>query len=371
MDAITYSPDYLSPPGETLEDLLEEQGMTQAELAERTGLSRKTINEIVKGKAPITSDTALQFERVFDVPARFWSIREQQYREGLARQEERERLGNWTDWLSGFPVAAMAKRGWIQNPRDKVEKLRQVLGFFGVASPAQWEQIWMSEEQNVAFRKSLKFSSDPKPMSAWLRYGEIVARSEQYPEFNRAHFSRSLHEIRNLTREEASVFGDEMRRLCSEAGVALVLTPKLPKASVSGATRWLSPDLALIQLSLRYKTDDQFWFTFFHEAAHILLHGKKDVFLEEANDDGEEDKEVQAKEEQANAWAQDFLIPPDTLEAFVSSFNRSGAAVEEFARELGVAPGIVVGRLQKENILPYSHLNALKRTLEWDTRETT
>ncbi|MCH8031981.1 MAG: ImmA/IrrE family metallo-endopeptidase [Bacteroidetes bacterium] len=362
MDPITYSPDYLSPPGDTLEDVLEERTMTQAELSERTGLSRKTINEIVKGKAPITSETALQLERVFDIPARFWSSREQQYREALARREERERLAGCTDWLADFPTAKMANLGWIEKTRDKVDKLRHVLSFFGVASPAQWEEIWLGQTQNVAFRKSLRFSSDPKPMSAWLRFGEVAARSMRCASFNRERFRAGLDEIRGLTREEASVFSKEMRRICCEAGVALVFTPQLPKARVSGATRWLTPELALIQLSLRYKKDDQFWFTFFHEVAHILLHGKRDVFLEGTNGEEQEKKEAEA-----NTWARGFLIQPDDFKKFAATNDWSHAAVDEFAREQGIAPGIVVGRMQREEIIPYSYLNGRKRTLEWST----
>jgi HTH-type transcriptional regulator / antitoxin HigA len=87
-----YHPDYVSPPGDTLLDVLEGVGMTQAELAERLGKSRKHVNEVIKGVAGITPEMALQLERVLGVAAHFWNNREQQYREHLARQEERERL---------------------------------------------------------------------------------------------------------------------------------------------------------------------------------------------------------------------------------------------------------------------------------------
>ncbi|MEY2914970.1 MAG: hypothetical protein RLZZ184_4279 [Cyanobacteriota bacterium] len=87
-----YNPDYVSPPGDTLLEVLEHRGMTQAELAERTGRPKKTINEIIKGKAAITPETALQLERVFNIPASFWNNRERHYREFLAQKEEKKRL---------------------------------------------------------------------------------------------------------------------------------------------------------------------------------------------------------------------------------------------------------------------------------------
>ena len=358
----TYEPDYISPPGETLEDVLDDRGMTQAELAERTGLARKTVNEIIKGKAPISPDTALHLERVFDIPARFWTSREQQFRGALARLEERERLQQCLDWLNAFPINKMAEMGWIEKPSDKVDQLRELLGFFGVASPEQWKAVWLDPDVKVAFRKSLKFTSEPQHVSAWLRYGDIAARELDCAPYNEKSFRSALKEIRELTREEPEDSQPRMQSLCRDAGVAVVLTPQLPKAKICGATRWLRPDCALMQLSDRYKTDDHFWFTFFHEAGHILLHGKKDVFLEECDDE-----HVQEKEDEANEFAARFLISPSALQELIDSGARSYAEVDTFAEEIGIAPGIVVGQLQRRGYLPYSHLNGLKQRIAWAT----
>src|ERR1035438_10206680 len=98
-----YVPDVVSPPGETLLELLESRRMSQAELADRTGRPKKTINEIVRGKAAITAETALQFERVLGIPASFWMAREQNYREALARCEELSTLESQSEWLETVP----------------------------------------------------------------------------------------------------------------------------------------------------------------------------------------------------------------------------------------------------------------------------
>lgn len=166
-----YNPDYVSPPGDTLLEVLEDRGMTQAELAERTGRPKKTINEIIKGKAAITPETALQLELIFNIPASFWNNHEGHYREFLAQQEEKKRLAKQVPWLKEIPVTAMIKYGWIRRCGDKVEQLREVLNFFAVASPEQWEGIWLNH--HIDFRKSQAFQSDPKAISAWLRRGEI------------------------------------------------------------------------------------------------------------------------------------------------------------------------------------------------------
>jgi Predicted Zn peptidase len=112
-------------------------------------------------------------------------------------------------------------------------------------------------------------------------------------------------------------------------------------------------------LSIRYGTDDHLWFTFFHEAGHILLHGKRDVFIED-------DRPADQKEHEANTFACDFLIPAERLRQFIQAENwRSQDAIMLFAESLGLAPGIVVGRLQHEKLIPYSHYNALKRRFVW------
>jgi HTH-type transcriptional regulator / antitoxin HigA len=154
-------------------------------------------------------------------------------------------------------------------------------------------------------------------------------------------------------------FVPALRALCASAGVAVVLVPGLPKTGLSGATRWLNPDKALIQLSLRYKSNDHLWFTFFHEAGHILLHGKKELFLEGRN--GMDEK----KEHEANVFARDRLIPPREFTDFVRQADFSQEAITRLAESIGIAPGIVVGRLQHEDWLPHSHCNALKIFYDW------
>lgn len=355
-----YTPDYVSPPGETLEEILDERDMSQAELAERMGRPRKTISEIINGKAAITPETALQLERVLGIPAIFWNNRERHYREALARKEEQERLSKQVEWLNQIPVKDMVKKRWIQLYQDKVEQLREVLNFFGVASPDQL-QIVLSGT-NVYFRKSPKSQSDKSAVAAWLRRGEIEADEIKCTPYNASKFKETLQQVRTLTVEPPEIFQPEIVRLCAIAGVAVVFVPELPKTQVCGATRWLKPDRALIQLSLRYKTDDHLWFAFFHESGHILKHRKRELFLEFKENQG--DKE----EKEADTFAADLLMPPVQLKRFLASGKqRSKDGICQFALEIGIAPGIVVGRLQHDGVLPRNHCNELKCKLRWAT----
>jgi HTH-type transcriptional regulator/antitoxin HigA len=321
-----YEPDYAVLPGDSLAEILESLSMTQADLANRMGRPLKTINEIVKGKAAITADTALQLERVLGVPASFWINLERNYRDAQARKKDQERLKRQLKWLGQFPVRAMVKLGWIRA-EEGVEQLQELLRFFGVASPQRWKDMWSGA--GVAYRRSLIFESGPGAVAAWLRQGDLQAREIRCAPYDPKRFRIHLGDIRGLTLRDPGVFQPELVRLCAESGVAVVFVPELPKLCISGAARWISPRKALIQLSLRYKTNDHLWFSFFHEAGHILLHGKRSVFIDD-------EKESDGKEAEAKA------------------------AIRQAASDVEVAPGVVVGRLQHDGLLGYAQMNHLK-----------
>ncbi|MFV2073095.1 MAG: HigA family addiction module antitoxin, partial [Thermoanaerobaculales bacterium] len=273
-----FEPDFVSLPGDTLQEVLDERGISQANLAERTGRPKKTINEIVQGKAAITPETALQLERVLGIPAAFWNNLERNYRENLARIEERERLLSHVGWLGRVPYRAMINKGWITKCPDKVEQLREVLNFFGVASPNRWDEV--IGEPAAAFRVSAAFEIDKGALTAWLRKGEIEAQRVQCRPFDKDAFRQVLNEARSITKRPLNEVFPVLQASCASAGVAVVVVQELPKTRANGATQWLSKDKALIQLSIRYKREDVLWFTFFHEAGHILLHGKRQVFVD-------------------------------------------------------------------------------------------
>ncbi len=351
-----FNPDYASPPGDTLLEVLESRGISQAELAQRMGKTTKHINRIVKGKSAITPETALELEHVLGISATFWNNRERQYREILARLSETQNLERYKDWLSNFPLRRLYALGWV-NPRGEVKSdLQGLLDFFGIASPDQWREVWGTAKAQL--RKSPKFKSDPYALSAWLQMGRIEASAIECQAFDPQKFSRALQEIRPLTREHAEVFRPLVTEICAKSGVAFVVIPELPKTRVCGASYWLNSNRAVIQLSLRYKTNDHFWFTMFHEAGHILYHGKKGVFVES-------DYYSDPKEDDANRFAADTLIPRQRWSEFLAGGRFSKAAITEFAKESNIAAGIIVGRLQREQKLPPNHCNDLKRRFAW------
>ena len=350
-------PDFPMPPGELLQEEIEAIGMTQQELATRTGRPAQVINEIIRGKKQITQDTALEFEKVLGIPAHIWVNLEADYQLTSARIRERDELSSQEGWLEEFPVREMERRGWIPTCRSKIDKVRALLKFLGVSSFAAWEQTV------VGFRISPGAKVWKGALAVWLRKGELDGREIETASYGEAGFRAVLPVIRALTTEDPSVFVPQMTELCADAGVAVVFTPELPRSAAYGSARWLTQDKALIQLSLRGKRDDQLWFSFFHEACHVLRHRVREIHIDGI--DG-----VDHDEADADRFAEDALIPGEAWGNFVDQGSFDEVTVRAFANEVGIVPGIVVGRLQHEGVVPWrSGLNALKVRLIWREAE--
>lgn len=353
----TYNPDYAAPPGWVLEEMLEAHALSQAEFARRCGRSPKLISEIISGRAPVEPETAIQFEMVLGMDAGIWLGIESDYKLHTARQAEAQRQQEEIEWYNSFPIAQMTAKGIIAKPESESAGVGMLLAFFGVASLGAWQRRY--GVACVAYRHSDSFESSEAALATWLRMGERDAEKQDCAEFNEARFRAVLSEIRGLTTQQLDVFLPEMCRLCNSAGVAFSIVQGLQGTALSGAARWLNPRKALIQQSMRHLRNDHFWFTFFHEAAHLLLHSKKEIFVDELKGDGSE------LESQANRWAANFLIPRSAWSAFKASQPRSETAVLRFAGQQGIAPGIVVGMLQHDGVIPWENLNGLKRKYVW------
>ena len=350
-----YDPDYAVPPGRVLEEYLEVRGLSQAEFARRCGRSAKLISEIAAGKAPVEPATARQFERVLGVDASVWLGLEANYRLRMARKTEAERAP--AAWAKAFPVRELVKRGCFERPASDGDAVSKLLAFFGVGSVDAWTDCY--GRARAAYRHSPSFESDEAALATWRRLGEIEAEGQHCVEYDKNRFQQAAHRIRGLTREPVEDALRQAAALCNEAGVAFALVPPLPGTALSGAAWWLTPRKAVIQLSARHKSDDHLWFSFFHEAAHILLHSKKAVFVD-GTTGGADDLETEA-----NEWASGILVPERAWRRLVTAPSFSAASVRAFADEQGIAPGIVVGMLQHRRLVPWSRLNELKVRLTW------
>lgn len=343
----------LSKPGDTILETIEYLRMSQVELADRMGRTPSKINDLISGKEPITVNTAMQLETVLGIDTQFWLNRETLYREKLARIEQDEFLEQCKDWLTRQPLKELKNLGFISAEKNDVEVVNQCLKFYGVVSPQQWESVYIADYAGTQFRKSNAHASALGSMAAWLRIGELEVQKLNIPEFSKDNFKKSLDLIKDIARQQPEDFAIKLKEICLGVGVALVYSTSFPKAPISGAARWVG-GRPLIQMTDRYKTNDHFWFTFFHEAAHILLHGKKDVFIEEF----EVVENNEEKEDEANNFAGNNLLPKSAIDDLPQQITDQD--IRRLAKQYATHPGIVVGRLQKLNLVSKTFGNDFK-----------
>ena len=366
MDSNTsFEPTAVPHPGETVQEYLDFHGWSQSDLARRTGITPKTISEICNGKAPITPTTSLAFEKAFQRPAHLWLNLQRQFDEIEARHREAVKASGWVEWVDQFPLKEMKKlRFCLPQGRSDADV---VLGFFGVASPESWASVWQAS--SVRYRQTRNQNICEQAVAAWVREAELVAGEIELVDFDAVKLRASMQSMRQLTTRRVEEAMEPLQKTCAGVGIAFVLVPALRNTAISGCARWITDKRALVGLTLRYKTDDQFWFTFFHELGHVLLHRSKRPFVvdnaEESLSDRVIDPEMQQVEAEANRFSADTLIPPTALGAFLRAGQFTNESIRDFSEAVGVGPGIVVGRLQHEGVLAAHQGNTFKRKIDW------
>jgi addiction module HigA family antidote len=346
-----YIPTIVFHPGETLREKLEEMDMSIKEFALRTGKPEKTIIAVLNEESSLTPEMAVLFENVTKIPASFWIKKQARYNEFIARKKHAEAIAAAEEWAKEFPYAEMVKHNWVTPTRNIREKTINLLSYFGIASHTAWEKLYMESELKVAAYTSLRHTHEAHAISAWLRQGELQAKNVEAPGFDVRKLKYNIPAMRKLMVEQPANFFEQLQRLCFEAGVILLFTPKLPKVPLSGSTRWINKN-PLIQLTARYGQNDRFWFTFFHELGHIILHGRKYISLENV-DFAAADPE---KEQEAHDFAVKHTFSKEQEEKLLREhpFSITAEDIVGYAREFGTHPAMIIGRLQHLGLIHFS-----------------
>jgi HTH-type transcriptional regulator/antitoxin HigA len=350
-----FSPNWASAPGDTIADILNERAISLSTFAQLIGESPDDAKSLLEGRAAITISIARLLERVLGGSVEFWMSRDFLYREQTARLNS-----SGQQWVAELPLGDMIKFGWLKPVPHPSKHVDACLRFFDVPSVSAWHVKYSALQEVAAFRTSPSFDSRPAAVAAWLRQGEIEGGAVKCGPWNPVAFQISLSDIRQLTRQkDPHRFLPELQKICAANGVAVVIVRAPSGCRASGATWFLSPKKALLLLSFRHLSDDQFWFSFFHEAGHLLLHGIQRFFLE-----GVETTRT-TEEQEANDFAARTLVPPE-FQYSMLGLRLNSHEVIRFARRIGVAPGIVVGQLQHYGRISHNQLNGLKRRFIWD-----
>ncbi|NJN86822.1 MAG: HigA family addiction module antidote protein [Leptolyngbyaceae cyanobacterium SL_7_1] len=340
-------PARVPPPGRILVRELETRGWTQKDLAEITGRPVQTINEIVQAKKQITPETALDFGEAFGTSAEFWTNLETNYRLYLARKDNQARdITRKSQLYSLAPISELLKRGWIQAT-DSIDDLEEkVCDFFGIDSIDQPPKL------AINFRCSQERDPEAIAQLAWAKQVENLAAQQTVSSFDRKQLRAAIPKILALTRHAEDV--QHIPDLLLSLGVHFVIVPHLSKTYLDGAAFYLDSH-PIVALTLRYDRIDSFWFTLMHELGHIVA-GHQGSYLDDLGN-----LAVNDEESEANQLAANWLIDSQALQEFVVQHKPrfSRKAIEQFAQSQNRHPGIILGRLHNDNLVPHKNLRVL------------
>jgi len=338
-----------TPPGATIREQLNDRGLTQKEFAVRMDMSEKHISKLINGDVQLTPETAVRLEMVLGVPAKFWNNLEAIYREKIVKAEAENAMDADIEIAKRFPYSEMAKLGWVSATKEIKKKVVELRKFLGVVN-----LTLLGNEQitRIACRRLAITEKSDMALIAWAQEAKNEARDIRTAPINIKELISIMPELRKMTVLEPKEFCPRLKKRLADCGIALVFLPHLRGSFLQGAS-FPDGNKIVVGLTARGKDADKFWFSLFHELAHIVLghvgqsHGTA----------GEDEKA-------ADKWAGDILIPHEDLEIFKRNKEYSERSVLQFAKEQEIAPGIVVGRMQLEGMIQYNTLNHLKEKYE-------
>lgn len=341
-------------PGEYLLEALESQEITQSEFARRAGISEKHISQMVSGKVGMSAAMALAAERILGGSARLWLNLDTAHRLWVAKQERQAREASHTEWAREFPLKDLRERNYITQPRVNTETVSELLSFFGVSGIRQWEAL--NDNLAAQFRESPSLVASKKSQAAYLRICEIRAEVWDLPPYNREKMEAAVQVVRQNLHQAPQELLQLATEKLNDAGVALIVEPATAKSRLSGAAFWPRRNKAVLALTMRFKTADHLWFSFFHEAGHILLHRDRQI-LETPETTG-------VLEDEADRFAREMLIPLGAYQGLTAETALTEAKIRQTAESNALPLDSLVGMLQHDKVIAHGQFNHLKRYLQ-------
>ncbi len=349
--------DWFSKPGDAICALMHRRGVTADDLAAYLDGGVSELRGILEGHSRIDARSSEVLSRYLGGSTKFWLKRQENFELALERAVEAA-AEHADDWFGSVPFPQSRGR---RPATDKAvrDELRRRMLFYSVPTLSTWEQRYGRICSETHFRRSMSFVPLNSAVLLWLRRGELEAELVQTRSWSPKKLEERLVRIRQLSKiNHPSRFLPKLRSICAEAGVAVVVVRTPKGCYASGATRLISADKAMILLSFRHRSDDQFWFTVFHEIGHLLLHGAE-TFVDS------DETPIDELEQQANGFARQCLIPPEREEEFLR-LKAVRNSIIRFSVSVGIAPGLTVGQMQHRQMIEHSQMNFLKRRWKWE-----
>lgn len=344
----------LVPTGHIMREYLDARGISQKELAIRTGISEKHISHVMNGSSRLTEEFALKVEKVMDEPpASYWLNYEAEYREQLARQEEIIRVNNWN-------LKALAKKFCFAEVFKGLnlslnEQAMEMLKLLKISDFSNFDAAYA--DLAVDFMED---GGSKEAIAIWLNIceGEIeLQNGELKMEYDKKALIEAIPKFKLLSNNnETERSLQSCRKLCNKLGIYFVMCEAVTNSKVRGALTTYKNHPA-IYLSGRFQSHTHIWFALMHEMAHLILHyDKKETFVSLE----EQGEQLNIREEEANEFARNVFAAQKDYAEFIKTKVYTEESIRKFAKREGTIPEFIVGRLQHDGEIKYNEFKYIK-----------
>ncbi len=358
---IGISRDLIIHPGETIADVLEDRGITQAELSSRTGVSAAYVSNVIAGKKGISANFAMGLEYALGVPKSFWLNLQANYESELLEINEEQTITeeerSVREELKDV-VKYLRQRGMMpirENKDDSILSLRKILQISNIANLKEMIPVG-------AFRMATNTTISQNVLGAWIRLCQLAGSDKDIlTKFDKKYTDDLISEIKGIMcQKDANIQGD-LRNVMGKYGIDFSVARNFRGAPVQGYISQKNDGIYQMVLTIRGAFADIFWFSLFHEIGHIVNGdiGRNFKFIDDGSDGD--------KESAANLFASNMLLSPESYKMFIQRGDFSIEAIYKYAESQNVMPYIVIGRLQKEKYLDYRTYCNYKLRYKWET----
>lgn len=339
-------PNIATHPGIVLMDELAERGIKQRDFAFEISMQPTMLNEILKGKRPVTADISILLERALDISAEFWMNFQTQYEIDVARIKERnikkvQNIDYWKLINQYVPIRFYRKEGILSD--DIVKDIDSIKQIYRASSIDDIVNDFARYKSAAYFRKSEKLQLNEVNVYGWSKLVSWFAEKEQVSKFDPEGFEPLKTKLHRVFYKNIDV-RNKTKKVLSEHGIKLVFLNKFEKTPIDGYSFWSSKNPA-IGLTLRHKRIDNFAFTVFHELGHIYKHLEIDKTIEFIDLENKANPTKTKHEKEADEFAQANLISKDQMKELESLIPLNDPKILDFADKHGINPAIIIGRI--------------------------
>lgn len=351
--------DFIIHPGETIKEVLEERQMKQEELAIRTGFSSKHVSEVVNGKKGISPSFAKSLEYVFGMPASFWINLQGIYDKEILEYKEQEEIDeNEVNIVKSLKelIKYAESLNLMTKTKDVISQIIELRTICNVNNLTYINNLVTSQ---IAFRKSQTIETNTYVLYVWLRICELIAQKSNIEnEYNEEKLKANIINIKKCMFLEINEAVKELERIFAECGIIFQVVKNFAGAPVQGFIK-KSNNKIIFSMTIRRAFADEFWFTLFHEIGHLLNGDMVSMqFIDYADSKSD-------MEDKADEFARKTLINEEDYNLFMKRNNLTEEEIVKFAKEQGVQPFILVGRIQKEKN-DFRFCYRLKKRYKWE-----